>query len=203
MVTPDDILTQGRSAVVTDTMAKTYRRQVCAILGRPYARRFLTKGGLLWRIAREWGPPQLYASALTGPSTDASMWHRDDHDHATGTVDDEVNSKDIDILLGRTDNNYSFWPPLEYWHMWSNGEWSPKNEEWFLKHAETIKSGHQACAFNRKQWRELMRQTPVLGKGSVTPGSDVHAEGLLKRLVEEYPGLWSGYDFVRLGTGLA
>ena len=199
MVNPDTLLVQGRTASIPEQLVKLYRRQLSDILRRPYARRFLTKGGLLWRIAREWGPPQLYAAALTGPSTDASIWHRDDHDYVTSTVDDEITSGDINALLGCTDNNYSFWPPLEYWNAWHNGEWSAPNEAWFLKHAEVIRSGSHGCARNRSQWRELLR--PQRLKSPETPGSDAHANGLLKRLVEECPELWTGYDFVNLGLG--
>ncbi|KAG1790127.1 uncharacterized protein HD556DRAFT_1310911 [Suillus plorans] len=51
-----------------------YKKNVKELLGRPYARRFLSLSGILWHLAVQFGPADLIEHAIAGPSLDATNW---------------------------------------------------------------------------------------------------------------------------------
>ncbi|KAG2082630.1 hypothetical protein BD769DRAFT_1300352, partial [Suillus cothurnatus] len=114
-----------------------YARSVHTLLQLPRARRFLTMGGIVWRIALHYGPSELFASAISGPSSDATtLIHCESHETL---VDDYVSDEDISLLLGITDRG-SLWPTLDLWEKnenWS-GEWGAKSERWFTARIREI-----------------------------------------------------------------
>ena len=53
---------------------------------------------------------------------------------------DPITVEEIQMLLGVTTNNNSFWPYLMWYEQSTqfNGEWMEANEQWFIKHLENI-----------------------------------------------------------------
>ncbi|KAG1721832.1 hypothetical protein EDB19DRAFT_1588102, partial [Suillus lakei] len=114
-----------------------YSARVRALLLLPYARRFLTMGGLIWRIALYYGP-HLFSSALSGPSSDAYIHNA--ADRMGEDMDDMVTEDDIALLLGTTTDNHSLWPPSDVWDRYQKwtGEWSDHWEKWFQNRISAI-----------------------------------------------------------------
>ncbi|KAG2740606.1 hypothetical protein P692DRAFT_20880896, partial [Suillus brevipes Sb2] len=77
---------------------ENYKSNVKGLLGRPYARRFLSLGGTLWRLALQFGLADLIDRALAGPSSDVTDWAS--RDMLDGFCDDMVTPADKGILLG-------------------------------------------------------------------------------------------------------
>ncbi|KAG2737849.1 hypothetical protein P692DRAFT_20883171 [Suillus brevipes Sb2] len=103
----------GMNLKATD-LWNQYQWQVRELLGRPYARRFLTMGGIAWRLALQFGPPELARQALDGPSSDVTVFGRGDI--AEGYWDDSVTPGDLGTLIGRSSTGVeSCWPPQDVW----------------------------------------------------------------------------------------
>ncbi|KAG1804563.1 hypothetical protein EV424DRAFT_1544593 [Suillus variegatus] len=77
-----------------------YKKNMKELLGRPYARRFLSLGRILWQLALQFGPADLVEHALAGPSSDATDWASGDI--LDGLYDDMVTPADKGILVGRS-----------------------------------------------------------------------------------------------------
>ena len=56
------------------TMVDSRQLYVCTIMAMPVAHVFLLEGGLAWRLAHKFGLSSLIANALSGPSTNATVW---------------------------------------------------------------------------------------------------------------------------------
>ncbi|KAG2028402.1 hypothetical protein BDR03DRAFT_1019859 [Suillus americanus] len=141
----------SKPLVYNPALLETYECRTRALLCLPYARRFVTMGGILWRIALHYGPPSLLSAALSGPSTDSYMHYH--VDHAGPHIDDTVTQADIDLLLGVTSKG-SFWPTLDIWaksQKW-HGEWSVENESWFQERLRVMHSLKKEAVVKRGQW---------------------------------------------------
>ncbi|KAG2107600.1 hypothetical protein DEU56DRAFT_688819, partial [Suillus clintonianus] len=135
-----------------------YVRRVQILLQQPHARRFLTMGGILWRIALHYGPSGFFSSAISVPSADASLHLHFDQGADPTVVDDRLSDAEISLLLGITENG-SIWPTLEIWEKnehWS-GEWNAKAERWFQAHIREISTGSHFAIRTRKQWKATVR----------------------------------------------
>ncbi|KAG1744812.1 hypothetical protein EDB19DRAFT_1826951 [Suillus lakei] len=134
----------------------TYLARVQALLRRPYVRRFLTMGGILWHLALQFGPPSLLNDALAGPSLDVTTW-------GIGEVngqswDDSVTAADIAMLIGVSGTG-SCWPPHDVWNSscrWK-GFWSDADEQWFQSHLRNLSSGNTEAGKTRKDWKHFFR----------------------------------------------
>ncbi|KAG1885362.1 uncharacterized protein F5891DRAFT_905367, partial [Suillus fuscotomentosus] len=115
-----------------------YEDRVRELLLLPYARRFLTMGGIIWRIALHYGPDHLFSAALSGPSTDAYV-HGNIQRNGTH-IDDAVFPQDIQLLLGVAADNSSLWPPLDIFDRYQKwtGEWTALWETWFMDRVSMI-----------------------------------------------------------------
>ncbi|KAG2038741.1 hypothetical protein BDR03DRAFT_1009492 [Suillus americanus] len=176
-------LTKGSSLLVD------YVRRVQALLQQPNARRFLTMGGVIWRIALHYGPAGFFAAASSGPSVDATVHlHFDEGDDHT-TVDDRVSEAEIALLLGITENG-SIWPTLDIWERnehWC-GEWNAKSERWFQFRIRQIESSAHFSLHTRKQWKAAIRRhTARAFSNSGTVGTEAHAERVCLELDELFP----------------
>ncbi|KAG1883314.1 hypothetical protein F4604DRAFT_1920517 [Suillus subluteus] len=77
-----------------------YTARVRELLCLPFARRFLTQGGILWRIALQFGPNTLVQEALVGPSSAVTLWRSGE---SVGNLwDDFITPEEINTLLGRS-----------------------------------------------------------------------------------------------------
>jgi hypothetical protein len=195
----DALIPQGRREPANTRILQDYLRNVTAVLQRPHARRFLTTGDLLWRIAIAFGPATLYADALTGPSSTASVYGRHSPPVQNNLVDDLLMPTEITTLLGVTELNQSFWPPLELFRdsQHFNGEWSPTNEEWFDRHARKILAGDASALTPQKQWkthfrRRGTRELPALA----IVGTMDHAQSSQDTLLSSFPDIWDSYNAI-------
>lgn len=164
-----------------------YARRVHSLLQLPHARRFLTMGGLLWRIALHYGPSELFAAAISGPSSNASKLIRCE---AHGTlVDDAVSDEDIDLLLGVTDRG-SIWPTLDLWEKNENwaGEWGAKSERWFTARIREIERHSLSAILTRQQWKcAIRRHTVTAFKSDHTFGTEAHAAWVCSEIEALFP----------------
>ncbi|KIK36125.1 hypothetical protein CY34DRAFT_16598 [Suillus luteus UH-Slu-Lm8-n1] len=164
-----------------------YARRVHSLLQLPHARRFLTMGGLLWRIALHYGPSELFASAISGPSSDASKLFRcEAHDTL---VDDTVSDEDINLLLGITDRG-SIWPTLDLWEKNENwaGEWGARSERWFTARIREIERSSLSAILTRQQWKSAIRRHTVTAfKSDRTFGTEAHAAWVCSELETLFP----------------
>ncbi|KAH7918382.1 hypothetical protein BV22DRAFT_1051765 [Leucogyrophana mollusca] len=75
-----------------------YLSKVMTLLLQPHARWLLTMGGLLWRIALEYGPPTLYQAALAGPSIDTTLYNLGEYLPDSGETDNIMSETEIEVL---------------------------------------------------------------------------------------------------------
>jgi hypothetical protein len=160
----------------------TYLARVQALLRRPYARRFLTMGGILWRLALQFGPPSLLNDALAGPSLDVTTW-------GIGEVngqswDDSVTAADIAMLIGVSGTG-SCWPPHDVWNSscrWK-GFWSDADEQWFQSHLGNLSSGNTEAGKTRKDWKRFFRPISAARSSDASIyGSEAFARELFGQL---------------------
>ncbi|KAG1761651.1 hypothetical protein EDD22DRAFT_953834 [Suillus occidentalis] len=102
------------------------------LLSRPFACHFLLVGGIIWRIALQFGLNTLIQEALAGPSSDVTHWKSGET--LDDLWDDTVTPAELEILLGQgLENSVTCWPPHDIWTSstkWA-GFWSEKDESWF------------------------------------------------------------------------
>jgi hypothetical protein len=161
-----------------------YKRNVKELLGRPYARRFLSLGGILWRLALQFGPADLVERAIAGPSSDATDWASGDM--SDGLCDDMVTPADKGILVGRSlRGSESCWPSYDLWDAsagWT-GCWSDDNESWFQSHLSNLSDGKIDAPKNRQVWRKLFKPAPaVMSHDPAHRGTDPFARAVFGQL---------------------
>lgn len=121
-----------------------WEQEVRVILERPHAYIYLFYGGLLWRIAREFGPPHLFQAVAAGPSIAATAWGQYDEIQGPLLITEAASKYELAILLGEAqETSKSLWPSLIHFHnlpFWS-GEWNPAAELWFLRRLSAIRAG--------------------------------------------------------------
>ncbi|KAG2030102.1 hypothetical protein BDR03DRAFT_1017516 [Suillus americanus] len=174
-----------------------YEDRVKSFLRLPFARRVFTKGGLLWRLAVHYGPDDLFLSALSGPSTDASI-HRNIDCNGTD-IDDTLMEDHINLLIGLTSDNHSLWPPLNFFEIYQSwqGEWSPFWETWFMEHIAAINNRSKRVFIHRSDWsKKPRRHTAISYTKESTPGTEAHARRLCEQVDQLHPFMGS---FATLG----
>ncbi|KAG1905611.1 uncharacterized protein F5891DRAFT_975803 [Suillus fuscotomentosus] len=140
-----------------------YKKNVKELLGRPYARRFLSLGGILWCLALQFGPADLIEHAIAGPSSDATNWASGDM--SNGLCDDMVTPVDKGILVGCSLRGSEMcWPPYDLWDAstgWT-GCWSNDNELWFQSHLSNLSDGRLDAPKSHQVWRKLFKPAPAV-----------------------------------------
>jgi hypothetical protein len=118
-----------------------YIREVTKLLQQENARAFLERGGLVWRIALEFGGPRLWQDVFKGPSVfcvDARIGERSPD---VSFIGESIVDSDLDLLLGvlykPESPSYakSLFPPYAMFEQsphWM-GVWTADNEDWFQK----------------------------------------------------------------------
>lgn len=169
-----------------------YDVRVRAMLRLPFARRFLTMGGIAWRIALHYGPESLFAAALSGPSTDAYVHGR--VDRIGRDIDDTVTADDIALLLGTATGGGSLWPPVDIFEKYEKwqGEWSHEWEAWFQKRLLGIQCHDRSFFLSRQRWiKHRRRYTVNEYNDPAQVGSDGHAAELCTLADQLYPPMES------------
>lgn len=117
-----------------------YLAAVTNVLQCPHTRRYLAEGGILWRLAIQYGQWDLYSSAFTGPSSTATVYGR----ASMGAWrDDLLEDHETAMLLGVTFHSGFFWPQPTVINegVYATGEWTEENETWFTNRATQIAQG--------------------------------------------------------------
>ncbi|KAF8185393.1 hypothetical protein BJ912DRAFT_852706 [Pholiota molesta] len=140
-----------------------------AVLSQPQGRAALLKGGIIWRIAKQFLSSD---GVLDGPSVEVTS-HRVGYSHASGTpkvqyCDDDLTENEIGIICG-TYSLYtslgqvtvkSWFPPPVCWNKDRTGvqwiEWTARNEQFFTDLLEDIKSG-KAVPLTVVEWTSRLR----------------------------------------------
>jgi len=128
-----------------------YRMNLATLLSRPRARRFVTYGGLFWRLTLHYSESltsqDLIVSTLNGPTIAASLVE-------PGLYDDEIADEEIAALLGTATDGSTLWPPETVFYCSDRwvGRWTPDNESWFQKHFLKISIDIVGCFRTRRQW---------------------------------------------------
>ncbi|KZV98060.1 hypothetical protein EXIGLDRAFT_763924 [Exidia glandulosa HHB12029] len=153
------------SLAITDTLPvadryAAWERGVREVLARPHGRAAILRGGLIARIAIEFGLTA--ENALQGPSDSAYDIPNDRVILAPGgrtLVDDYLGDSEIAILLGQVGfHNDSLWPDEATFRSngW-DGVWTDWHEAWFTETLAILRS--PVCPTSRRdQWRSTMRQ---------------------------------------------
>jgi hypothetical protein len=178
-------------------MITQYIHNVREVLRRPQARRFISMGGLLSRIAQEYAP-MLYMEALLGPSVAAIEQGRLDIDDNGTHFTDLITPGEIKMLLGVTTNQNSFWPYPEQYEQSSkyNGEWTEANEAWFKRQSDAIYFSKDGCLQSGRAWKNAIRPYSAVEYSSKTKsGTAAHAKACCIQLMREWPELWRGFNF--------
>ncbi|KAI0311339.1 hypothetical protein OF83DRAFT_1177677 [Amylostereum chailletii] len=143
-----------------------YRHRMEAILTWPQAKVLLWRGGLVWRLAIEFGLPiQRGLEPPVAAVTDNSERIR--HLHASGMLCEVLTKEEVNVVLG-VNGDQSLWPTFEDWEasiVWI-GEWDSQAEYVFMCHLRSIQTtGISANSLTRQSWlrrlniRSLTRET--------------------------------------------
>lgn len=139
-----------------------YLRNVEDLLERPHAAAFLFLGGILSRLAREFGPvDRLVRTALVGPSASVLDYLHGERD-VPGQVRDFVSPGEIACLLGATygrenDGIRHWWPfPSDFVaNEFFAGEWTEVHEAWFTRRLQRIAAGHKlGRPLTEREWKK-------------------------------------------------
>lgn len=157
---PDALVITDNTPV--DARYTLWEQGVRTILARPHARAALTRGGLIARIALEFGLTA--AHVLQGPSAEVTRFGTRNELHVPGgrtLIDDYLTDAEIGILLGTVGPRarYSLWPSEHVFARawWQDfDEWTAEHDDWFTERLLEIRSAHHA-SLNNRQWRDLLR----------------------------------------------
>lgn len=162
----------------------TYVATIQQLLNRPFARHFLTVGGIIWRIALQFGPNTLVQEALAGPSSDITRWKSGEM--LDDLWDDMVTPAELEVLLGQgLESSVTCWPPHDIWTSstrWS-GYWLEKDESWFQLQLANLSSGNANAPKSRKDWKQFYK--PIADNRSDDPsihGSEAFARDVFQKL---------------------
>ncbi|KAJ7450233.1 hypothetical protein B0H11DRAFT_2246795 [Mycena galericulata] len=175
-----------------------YVQNVVEVLSRPHARAALLAGGLLWRIALEWGPRWLVDCLWQSADQSEGLT---DYDPQVGGVAYCLTKNEIDALLGITQSNAQLWPPIEFWHRYDKwlGQWTAGNEGWFVQRALLIRNASDLkMAQSSGVWRSRLRQLNAAAmKSTEGPGKVVEAEWVISEMDKGYPLALADFDLTR------
>ncbi|KAJ7446167.1 hypothetical protein B0H11DRAFT_2248995 [Mycena galericulata] len=193
-------LPQTKGTSIQVAALQEYLHNVEEVLSRPHARAALLEGGLLWRIAIEWGPRwQVERLLQHAEPTEGHTYF----DPAVGGVAYCLSQNEVDALRGLTQAGMSLWPPLEFWHRYDRwlGEWTPGNESWFVQRALCIRHGSELKTLARSStvWRSRVRQLNIeVMQSNEAAGRCAEAEFILQTMDEEFPLALADIDMSRV-----
>ncbi|KAJ6448420.1 hypothetical protein C8R47DRAFT_1231040 [Mycena vitilis] len=170
-----------------------YKANVAAVLSRPHARGALMAGGFLWRIALEWGPRWLVDDLWRVADPQRELV---EYDPSTHRITPALSRDEVDALLGVATGQggrgaVQLFPPLDQVarSVWSVGQWTPKNESWFVNRARLIHTGAlNIPAVAKTGWKSTVRVRSHERQSSwAEMGTVAEAEYILRQAREAYP----------------
>ena len=147
----------------------SYVLSVTNLLSRPHARALAFQGGLVSRLVQEFAPKSFYDGLAYGPSAQITRYGKGHTDPDRQTVDDELSTYDIGVILGTVipptgkDGIYSIWPSgsifVDKFRGW-NGEWTVECEQWFQDCLKEKRN--KATVWPAREWRRFMAKVRVM-----------------------------------------
>lgn len=139
---------------------------LATLLMKPNAGAFLFEGGLMSRIAREFGPSDLLSRALKGPSAAVTLWSSSLRDSDRESIREFVSPYKEQVLIGESLiagtqlEPHSIWPDAhtfaECFGPWQ-GIWMQTCEEWFQRKLHDLHV-NRPQAKTVGQWKGELRQ---------------------------------------------
>lgn len=139
-----------------------YLRDVRELLSRPHAITFLFRGGILSRLAREFGPPEQDKRLMRSPSYTLVHYNRG-REEITDCLQDTVSDSECYRLLGVTLAPRAgvlprrWWPsPVDFYENdFFAGEWTEAHESWFRTRLTQIREGHRlGRPLTEREWKK-------------------------------------------------
>ncbi|KAJ6517880.1 hypothetical protein C8R47DRAFT_1062465 [Mycena vitilis] len=170
-----------------------YKANIAAVLSRPHARGALVAGGFLWRIALEWGPRWLVDDLWRAADPQRELVEYDPSSHRIAPT---LSRDEVDALLGVATGQggrgaVQLFPPMDQVarSLWSVGQWTPKNESWFVNRATLIRTGAMNIPASAKTgWKSTVRVRSHERQASADEmGTVAEAEYILRQAREAYP----------------
>jgi hypothetical protein len=165
---PSPVTATFREDMETATYNICYMQDVIRLLKRPNARGFLERGGIVWRLALEFGGPELWEDVFKGPSVFSVELRRGERYPDIGYISEEVTEEECGILTGTVyvpgeeagsvRMKRSLFPPVSIWEdskQWI-GVWSRNNETWFQGRMKKLRE-YQLTADPWSIWRQNLR----------------------------------------------
>jgi hypothetical protein len=165
---PTPVTATFREDMETATYNICYMQDVIRLLKRPNARGFLERGGIIWRLALEFGGRELWEDAFKGPSVFSVELRRGERCPDIGYISEEVTQEECGILTGTVyvpgeeagslRMKRSLFPPVSAWEeskQWI-GVWSRNNESWFQERLKKLHD-YQLTPDPWSIWRQNLR----------------------------------------------
>lgn len=163
------------------TFCAQWLKSVAEVMQRCHARAYIHRGGILSRIAREFGPSNIVALIGMGPSEACTRYGRySEPDLELQLVTEVLPPSEVSIVIGQTVPRVSqtevctelsfMWPPpwvIELSPAWK-GEWDNILEAWFLHRSNLIRHGF-ASPKSEEQWKNVFNLPLFPGGLSVSP----------------------------------
>lgn len=146
------------------SLVEGYFRQLTTLFLLPHAPSFLSVGGLVARLAHDFGPSDLLSRFAQGPSIKSATFVKGDVFPGHRMMD-YPSKGEIETALGTVYAispqiyDRSIWPPMDVMietHMW-NGVWDDFLEDWFQKRLKLLETGPNL--FTPQQWRTNLKRT--------------------------------------------
>ncbi|KAJ7982887.1 hypothetical protein DFH06DRAFT_1318357 [Mycena polygramma] len=170
-----------------------YKANVAAVLSRSHARGALMAGGFLWCIALEWGPRWLVDDLwrAADPQRELVEYNPSMHRITPALSRDEVDAL-LGVATGQGERGaVQLFPPLDQVarSVWSVGQWTPKNESWFVNRARLIHTGAlNIPAVAKTGWKSTVRVRSHERQSSWEEmGTVAEVEYILRQAREAYP----------------
>ncbi|KII83583.1 hypothetical protein PLICRDRAFT_180200 [Plicaturopsis crispa FD-325 SS-3] len=173
-----------------------YKSTVVSLLERPQGIAFVYAGGILSRLARQFGGEPLLRRAMAGPSAQVSYHHSGRvSEEREITTCDRYSEQEMFLMLGRvpTADRQSverwLWPPTSILrdHFLFDGEWSARTEIWFQRYLRVFEAGEGRLR-TAGEWQQYMRQfSRMRGRLPLTQQSWV-------RLKEDLDETWPSWN---------
>ncbi|GJE97596.1 hypothetical protein PsYK624_138170 [Phanerochaete sordida] len=183
-----------------------WKERAARILARPHAVAALFAGGILWRLALEFGPVELAPRAAEGPSATVLVHGAGDVLDG-GFVRDALDDTEVDVLLGKhhcpaSNATKLFWPSPDAFRYadWNDNEWTSRHEEWFLATLRGYQNdGSLQAPQSRYRWnRELMRMGLSARAADGAPPSAALVHRALARIRGDTGRHWDGQPATRV-----
>lgn len=149
---------------------------VTDIMRHPHARAYLFEGGLLWRLALEFGPEDLIKKALSGPSEAVTSFGIGLWDTAAQMVCDICPLYKLDVVLGRINGKSDVWwlPKPDIWetnHPAWTGIWNDEQEKTFQSLLHNMRNGvHKP--HNLGTWAHDLAHLPCSNSEDIWEGAE-------------------------------